>query len=240
MTRIVLKIFLFIILVYSDSILSAPSHFLILKNYQADYTLKWLGLNVGSSHHTLVKNHPSSTYTVQSSSTPNLAFLPFKDIEESHFVFSNAAIVPYQYIFRTMDNKKNIEGSITFDWKSSKLIKQIKGQPSQEEPLKGKIYDKITHIFQLRQDLKLDKKDLIYTVVEPKKTKVYHYTLAGTETLKTPLGDLATVKVVHVSDNKERRTELWLAKDLDYLMVRLVQIRKGKKTAEANIKRLHK
>jgi hypothetical protein len=233
-----LKIFLLISLVYSSSGLGAASHW-VLKNYQADYTLQWLGLNVGTSRHMLLQEKSSASYIAQSRSSPYLTFLPFGDLEESTFNLSNHEVRSYKYTFRSRENKKKLEGSILFDWKSSILIKSIKGKPAQKEPFKGKIYDKITHIFQLRHDLKLKKKDLTYTVVEPEKTKTYHYTVIGTEILKTPIGNLDTIKLTHISDNKERRTELWLAKDFDYLMVKLIQIRKGKKTAEANIQRVH-
>src|SRR5581483_1281065 len=105
------------------------------------------------------------------------------------------------------------------------------------------IQDKITHFFQLREDLRSRKIKNVnpgnpgnpgnqlaiqYTVLEPSHVKQYPFQIIGEEKLNTAMGDFKTIVVLHTSENKERITKLWLAEELDYIIVKLEQTRKGK------------
>jgi hypothetical protein len=54
--------------------------------------------------------------------------------------------------------------------------------------------------------------------------------------LTTKIGTLKTLKLEHLSTTKERLTTLWLAKDLDYLIVKLEQRKKGKIIGDSTLK----
>lgn len=207
-----------------------------IQSYQAEYQLYWQGLAVGSSQHVIKQTGPHH-YVAFSRSSPKLKFLPYSDFERSEFTVHQHQVQPQRYIFQTQEGRKKLEGSILFDWQTKKINKHFKNQAPQHEPLPALSQDKITQFFQLREDLKRGKQALHYTIIEPKKTKQWQIRILGSERLNTPLGVLETVKLEHVSDSQQRRTQFWLAKDLDYLMVRLVQIRKGRKTAEVLIQK---
>lgn len=205
-----------------------------LIEYQASYNLTWHGLPVGESQHVISKiadNH----YLAIAQSYPLLAFVPFDAFEQSEFKVEKDNIIPlcYQYLERKKGKRK--EGSILFDWRHKIVEKKAHGKPTEKLPLAANSYDKITYLFQLQQDLRAGKKTFQYLVQEENKIQTYTFTLKGTEIIKTPLGKFETLKLEHISANKERKTELWLAPKLDYLMLKLRQARKGKMQGEAII-----
>jgi len=205
-----------------------------LKPYKATYLLKWQGMHVGKSTHQvqqLGKHH----FIIESISTPSLSFLPFESYEKSEFTIKKDKIEPKMYQYKTLDKGKKKEGTFRFDWNRKKLTHASNTSMTEIKPLQDNLHDKITYIIQLQKDLERRHQPLSYSVIEPKGLKTYHFTRQGFEILKTPMGNINTLKLVHISDNKERRTELWLAKDFNYLLIKLRQIRKGKVTAEGLI-----
>ncbi len=52
------------------------------------------------------------------------------------------------------------------------------------------------------------------------------------------MGPFTTIVIEHISPNKKRRTRLWLAEELDFVMVKLIQIKSGKIVAEAMIEKI--
>lgn len=210
-----------------------------LITYKASYTLYWHGLKVGNSHHEVeaVASNPNH-YVAKATSTPVFSGLPFKSSESSEFFWKGNDIRSLHYAYQNQEKSRYKTGSIDFDWQHKKIDSHRQNASPRTFNLTHNVFDKITHIFQLRQDLKAGKKELNYTVAEPAELRNYRYTILGEERLKTPIGILKTIHVEHISPNQERRTHLWLAKDLDYLMVKLQQVRKGKITAEGMIQTL--
>lgn len=228
----------------------APSIFAssVLTEYEAQYQLQWKGLDVGTSVHSLRKVG-SDRYVAEAISKPNISILPFRSNEKSEFFLKNNMIQPLMYEFDNEEKGKVLRGSVFFDWSTNEAIKRFQGRmgrnekgeklPNQsKEKLVNNTQDKVTYTLALRQDLLNRKNNYTYTVIEPRKTKQYVFNVVGEEKVKTPMGEFDTVKLEHISDNKERVTQIWLAKDFDYLMIKLVQIKNGTAGAEATIKNL--
>lgn len=208
----------------------------LFPEYTATYELRWHGINVGKSVHTL-REIGQNHYEVESKSFPNFTMIPFNDFEKSEFIVNKAEIKPLHYHFRSQNRRKKMVGNLNFDWKNQKITKVYNDNLSTLQ-FNPPIHDKMSQFFQLRYDLQAGKKILNYSVEEPKGSKPYHYQVIGKEPLKTPIGTLNTIIVENAPPGKERKTKLWLAEDMGYIMVKLVQIRKGKITAEATIQQL--
>ncbi len=204
--------------------------------YTASYALHWRGLRVGSSTHRIRKT-ADNHYIAESVSSPLLEFLPFADTERSEFQIQNEHVQPLKYTFNTRDHRSKMAGMLKFDWQNQKIQSNIQGK-LQNSALPQNAHDKLSQFFQLRKDLALGKTNLEYVIVDPKKTKTYHFKILGRQNLRTSLGTLKTLVLEHISEDKTRRTQLWLASDFDYLMVKLIQIRKDKPAMEATIQSL--
>jgi hypothetical protein len=62
------------------------------------------------------------------------------------------------------------------------------------------------------------------------KLKTYDYEIIGEEVINTDLGALKTTKIRRVTNaDKKRDTVVWLAKDWDYLIVKLTHDDNGEK-----------
>ena len=51
--------------------------------------------------------------------------------------------------------------------------------------------------------------------------------MEGAEKITTPYGEIDTIKVSRVHQSSDRKTQFWLAKSLNYLPVKVVQIDDG-------------
>ncbi len=207
------------------------------EEYQASYTLSWRGLPVGTSHHSVHKIG-NSQFIAKVIAKPFLAFLPFKSSEESHFRVSSLQIQSDYYEYDTQEKSKHLQGKIYFDWGKKTIHHVFANHLNQSQSLPENALDKMTLYFQLRQDLRQQKNVFHYTVIEPKRTKTVHLVLKGLETIQTPIGTFETVKLEYLSDDHQKFTRIWLAKELDYIIVKLQQSKKGKVTAESTLKTL--
>jgi hypothetical protein len=221
------------------SLINSPlvSSRLHLRDYQAEYQLYWNGIPVGTSKHKVKELSPNH-FVAQAHSFPKLKFLPYEDFESSEFIQTNKQIRPQMFFFRTQENRKIEEGTLSFNWKTLNLTKQIKKKPIKQESISPIAHDRITQFFQLREDIKNGKSHLSYTIMDVNKLIQWQFRVVGYETVDTALGPLETIKIEHLTDNKDRRTQFWLAKELDYVMVKLVQYKHGKKNVDVVIKKI--
>ena len=68
-----------------------------------------------------------------------------------------------------------------------------------------------------------EKEELAYPVYARDEKEIMTFQVIGEETLETDVGKLKTVVVKKVRDNDKRHTTIWFAKNLDYVMVKLLQ-----------------
>lgn len=231
---------LFSILVLSLFSIS-PSHANIrIRNYQASYELYWNGIAVGISNHT-VKEISRHHFFATVHSFPKLSFLPFDSLEQGEFIQNKQDFRPLKSTSRSRANWKRLEGQLVFDWSHQKVIKEWKenGEKTfkkEENSIQNAAKDKISFFFQLRELLKAGKKEFEFEIIEHKQVNHWHIRVVAEETLETPLGKFQTLKLENRMDNNNRVTQFWVAKELDYILVKLVQYQKGKKRAEVMIK----
>jgi len=132
----------------------------------------------------------------------------------------------YQLKQSSVGKKKN--ELLEFDWSKLQVHHTTK-KPAGTLDIPANAFDKLTYQLKMRLDLLNEKEPSIYTVAEKRKLKEYRFILLGSELLDTPVGKLETVKIKRDrgADSK-RQTTLWLAKDWDYLLVKIQQQEKGK------------
>lgn len=156
--------------------------------------------------------------------------------ESSEFDWSEQAqLVPNNYQYHRTGLGKDRHAALTFDWHNKRVTNDVQNKPW-EMPIQEKVLDKLSYQVQLRSDLINQRPVLSYQVADGGRLKTYQFEVLGEEVLTTPLGQFHTVKVKRTrSSRKYRETYLWLAKDWDYLLVRLQQIEKGGARYEINL-----
>ena len=86
-------------------------------------------------------------------------------------------------------------------------------------------FDTFNSALVLRNQLLAGKTDISFTVADKTEATVQKYHVAGKESITTAAGTFNTVHVQRVRDGDSKRTtDLWLAPDKDYVLVKSLQV----------------
>jgi len=148
--------------------------------------------------------------------------------EQSKMQWSPAqqTISPLHYSYSRHGLSKDRTAELSFDWKNKSVTNNVQ-KTSWQMDIAQRVQDKLSYQIQMQQDLLNGKKDFTYQIADGGRLKEYKFMVVGEEMLDTPLGKVNTLKVKRSRENDERVTYAWLAKDWNYLLVRLQQEEKG-------------
>ncbi len=191
--------------------------------YEAVYQAKALGISATATRRQSISDEQQ--YTLENSlSLVVLGANVGSVTETSEFVWNDSQIVPLHYRYvQTGISASNEE--VFFDWNNSLAISQS-DEESWEVALSDGVLDKLSFSVQIGQDIaERELAQFQYNVVDEDKIDEHLYRISSEEVLETPLGKLNTIKIERVrAAESRRRTTVWLAKDWDYLLVRLEQV----------------
>lgn len=135
-------------------------------------------------------------------------------------------IAPLKYTYARRGLGKDRNAELLFDWKNKTVTNNVQ-KTSWEMDIAQKVQDKLSYQLQMQQDLLNGRESFEYQIADGGRLKKYQFTTVGEEMLETPLGKVNTVKIKRSREDNERVTYAWLAKDWNYLLVRLQQEEKG-------------
>ncbi len=203
---------------------SSTANDLFLKPYhiefKADY--KFLMPFKGKAERTLNKLEDGSWLL-----TNNVSSRLIKVRESSQFNWQRALPIPteYQYSLNSLVKSKN-EGA-RFDYASNKVYSSFSTEEAEYELVDGLI-DRLSYQTALRMDLMKGGTTFSYQVADKRGPRELKFEVLGEELVETDLGTFNTVKVKRVrKPDSKRETLFWLAKDWDYLLIRLSHAEKG-------------
>jgi len=205
--------------------------------YTATYSLYYHGIKAASVTQ-VFKPLENGKYLFSNTVEPILAILPYGGFERSIFKMGPDHILPLRYDFEKREGSFQ-EGVIVFDHKN-KLAKEASTKHNGNMAYTPGDHDKQTYFIQLTEDLKANKPVLSYNILGDGKTRHYTFTRMGNETLDTPLGKIKTMKLKQENDDHSRVTYLWLDPKRDYLLIHIVQVRKGSVAGESTIETFEK
>ncbi|HTF97208.1 MAG TPA: DUF3108 domain-containing protein [Cellvibrio sp.] len=148
--------------------------------------------------------------------------------ETSHMQWDQTKqiIKPLHYTYKRRGLGKDRDADLSFDWDKKTVINKVQ-KTNWQMDITQRVQDKLSYQIQLQQDLINNQKNFSYQIADGGHLKEYKFVTLGEEVLDTPLGKVNTVKVKRSRDNDKRVTYAWLAKDWNYLLVRLQQEEKG-------------
>lgn len=158
-----------------------------------------------------------------------LAALLIPDLlQTSDGFLSNAGLQPEHYLYQFGD-KKNKTFSADFDWEHNQLkLHGANGDQILELP-EG-TQDLLSFMYQFMFVAPLQNMQL--SITNGKKISTYVYSFEGEETIETKMGKLATIHLMRVGAEGEKKTELWLALDYQYVPVKIRETDKQGKVYE--------
>lgn len=135
---------------------------------------------------------------------------------------------PTYYLYQFGD-KKNKTYQADFDWAAGQLhLHNVKADKS--VPLAEGTQDLLSFMYQFMFVQPLQTMQL--SVTNGKKIGIYTYAFEGEETLNSQMGVLNTVHLSRASSENEKKTELWLALDYQYVPVKIRETDKDGKVYE--------
>ncbi len=128
----------------------------------------------------------------------------------------------YFYNYQYFNRHRQLE--LLFNWRINKLVTYVNGLPWLM-PLATGTQDKLSYELQLRQDLIAGKNNFTYKVADGGKIKTYQFKIVGTEIITTPLGTFNTIKIIRLPMPEKENVTIWVAKQLNYQIVRVEKTR---------------
>lgn len=202
-----------------------------LPEFQARYELEWGPLYVGKTALSLTRQRDGG-YVYQSVTHPaGVVALIRKDLitETSHFDWNCGEVRARSYAERKDDGTRERRQTIRFDWRQRRAFIDDEGRKSSLALPRGTLDPLLA---QLALSLLRSAADRAPTfpVLNNGKLEQYRFKDAGTATLDTPQGPLATVILKRPDPHTGRTLVFWLAPQLHYLPVRMQQVEPGKAT----------
>lgn len=148
--------------------------------------------------------------------------------ESSTFRWTDAGPVPSRYAYQRKGLGKNRHADVRFDWKAGTAANVAKRKPW-SLPVQPGTLDKLAVQMKLRADVRAlvaqgTPGPLVYHIAENGRLKRFEFELFGEETIETPMGPLATVKLRRVrAEDSKRETVFWLAPKHDFVLVKMFQ-----------------
>ncbi|MDH3690248.1 MAG: DUF3108 domain-containing protein [Gammaproteobacteria bacterium] len=194
-------------------------------NLTVSYSVTHGKLKLGSIEKTLTR-HGDSFKLVADTKANAMTQLFTGDLhEEATFKLEGETLYPLQYAV-VRDGKKGYQRRVTFDWKQ-RLLNYDDGRV--EDIPAGYVADSGSIFFALMLDAARPTTGDTVAVVTGKGVNMYSVEIVGEETLKTPLGELNTLKLIQTRiDKPDRQLSVWLAVDKGNLPVKIEQQKKGK------------
>jgi len=201
------------LMVFTQAAVAMPAAF------QADYSVAKGSMNLGNLHTSLKYAGNRYTYHKYTKSSGLAALLTgIKITENTNGQISGQNIRPNNYLYNQSRHRKSKVDKIHFSGNTAKG--NYKGQPYTQK-INAATLDKASLELALARDLALNKPRLSYSVVESGKTKQYNFQKMGNERIQTPAGTFNTIKVKVQRKGNKRETIFWLAKETDYMPVKI-------------------
>lgn len=201
-----------------------------MAEYSARYSAHYKGRNVGESVLALERGAAAGEYVFSSTlQTKGLMRLiaPNPVVDRSEFRLVGDAIVPLRFVHEDGSRKGEDNRTITFDWNDASAT--INGEEfSREVPLHDGVLDRGSlHVALVRALRNGEAPAATYSVLDEDAIDEYTYTLEGSGSIETPIGDLETVRYRQQRTGSSRYTFIDLAPSLDFVPARIEQIRDG-------------
>ncbi len=198
---------------------------LFLHNYEAKYAVQSEGKTLG--HATRRLTYKDNQWILSTHAKIKKYFISVRNTETTEFHLQDNLLVNHRFYSKTkITFKKARVMEQLFDWKNKQETGK-RGDKSWQIPLEKQVFDRVSHIMQLRADLLAGKKVFDYDVSYKGKLHVYSYIEEKKEVLQTKMGALTGIKLVRNKPNGDVFT-LWLCPELNYLPIKIAQYEQDK------------
>jgi len=210
---------IFSMMLASLILLSSQTALALPKAFQANYTVSKGSMTLGNLHTSLKYSGNKYSYHKYTKATGFAALLTgIKITENTDGQFSGQNIRPTNYFYKQAKRSKDKVDKVQFS--ANKAIGSYK-KKAFNLPVSQDTQDKASMELLLARDLSQNKPRLSYSVVSRGEKSQHNFQKLGHELLKTPAGTFNTIKVKVVRSGAKRETVFWMAKEMDYMPVKI-------------------
>lgn len=137
--------------------------------------------------------------------------------EQSRFSWRGCQARPSDYDYLSKGFGIRRGGGVHFDWENRRAV--IDG--NRDFDLPARAVDALAATMMARCHLARGEQELDFAVADPDGLQRYRFRVLGREALKTPAGTFDTLRLERIYAEGNQRTQLWVATDLNYFMVRM-------------------
>lgn len=196
-----------------------------VKPFKADYKAYFKNAAIGHGSRALEKQANGTYKATSTAKVLGGAGMSYDD--KSYFSYQNQRIVTEKFSRhkRVFLGSTDITGKA--DGKGGLIVKSDDKTKHFPAGSWGNTLDATAFQIQFQDDVKSGQTNFHYHYVEGDKTKDYKFKIDGQETLKVPAGSFKTIRLKRIQHG-DRQTYMWLAPKLDYQLIKLQVLRKGK------------
>lgn len=208
----------------------------VIPAYKATYTLLHKSDPVGTAIRQLsYLNDDKIRYHYET----DISWLIFSDkrTETAIVKVENNQVIPLHYDYQREGTGRDKSYQWQYDL-ANKTATDLKNNKKINLDFTDGLLDKLSYHLQNRLDLinAPQKKRFVYPVISAKGSiKNYEYQYDGEEELILPYGLVKTIRLKREITEKKRVTYAWFAPELNYLLVKLYQVKAGAEQFEAQL-----
>lgn len=144
---------------------------------------------------------------------------------------------PQTYQFR-QDKERRRAVDATFDWET-KIINHVYRGNEVKDTFTDPVLDRLTVTLLIMNSLRNDFERTELPIFDTGRIKAVEFVASGSESLKTPLGNIETLKVMNRNaSGGSRETTTWFAPALNYLPIKIEHRKRGELVARLSLIRL--
>lgn len=222
-------------LMLACSVLLASAHAAPPRTFSATYNASYEGISAGAKR-SLTFNENTDQYTLTSTVELTLFGSSLSRIDErSDFLWVEEQPLPqhYEFVQSGFGARKR---TVDFDHRNGVANFTINDQNGQLM-LDGPAFDDLSGYLVAKEQLTQGKTEARFNVVDRGEIREHHYRIVDQVVLDTPIGKIDAVHLERIrGEDSARKTEIWLAPNHDYLLLKLVQTEPGGDTVELSIR----
>lgn len=155
------------------------------------------------------------------------AYSSVADLSEiSEFEVKQQQVLPIKYRYKTSGFLSKKLRTIEFDREKNKTWLPYKDAWTDYQ-LTNETQDHLSYQEQIRLDLMTGKTQLTYPVTYKSRLKSYQFEIVGESKMNTKNGPINVVEIRQTGLKKKETNQIWLAKDFEYIIVKLKAKKKG-------------
>lgn len=209
--------------VFSQKVLAQPTA--LPDAFKADYSVARGSMTLGNLHASLTYSGDNYQYQKYTQATGMAALLTgIKITENTNGQLSGLEVIPKNYLFNQSRRSKSRIDKAVFSGRNA--VGSYKDTPYNVVIPIG-TQDRASLELVLARDIAQNKPRLQYNVFERGIIKEYSFQKLGNEQITTSAGTYSAIKVKVVREGNDRETIFWLAKEIDFLPVKLEHTEKG-------------